>query len=61
MKTNKIKKRLNSFEERSFYSISKFILSSFILILFFYISPIIINIADKILKMKNLQMIQKKF
>jgi len=47
MKTNKIKKRLNSFEERSFYSISKFILSSFILILFFYISPIIINIADK--------------
>ena len=47
MKTKLKKKVLNFSKERSIYSISKFFLSAFIVISFFYTAPLIINFAKK--------------
>ena len=47
MKTKLKKKILNFSKERSIYSISKFFLSAFIVISFFYTAPLIINFAEK--------------
>ena len=45
---NKLKKDIINFSnERGIYSISKFFLSAFIIISFFYTAPIIINFAEK--------------
>ena len=43
----KIKKQSDIFEEKNFNTISRLVLSSFIVISFFYIAPIFINFADK--------------
>ena len=47
MKTKLKKKVLNFSKERSIYSISKFFLSAFIVISFFYTAPLIIIFAEK--------------
>jgi Bax protein len=47
MKKRKINKNLNIFKEKSFNTISRIFLSSFMLISFFYIAPMFINFAEK--------------
>ena len=47
MKSRKIKKNLDISKDKSLNSIPRFVLSSFIIISFFYIAPIFINFADK--------------
>ena len=47
MKIKKEKQSLKVFEEKSLSSIARIFLSSFILISFFYVLPIIINFTDK--------------
>ena len=60
MKIKKVKKDLNFFQKKYLNSISRFFLSSFILITFFYITPIIINFADKNLYNKEFTNNSKK-
>jgi Bax protein len=43
----KIKKNKYLFQEKSFNTLSRIFLSSFLIISFFYVTPIIINFADK--------------
>ena len=43
----KNKKNINNEYNKSFNAISRIILSSFVIVSFFYIAPIIINFADK--------------
>ena len=47
MNTKLKKKVLNFSKDRSIYSISKFFLSAFIVISFFYTAPLVINFAEK--------------
>ena len=50
MKIRKFKKNLNIFEKKNFNTITRFLLSSCMLVSFFYIIPIFINFAEKNLK-----------
>jgi Bax protein len=50
MKIRKFKKNLNIFEKKNFNTITRFLLSSCMLVSFFYIIPILINFAEKNLK-----------
>mgnify|MGYP003975306617 FL=1 len=50
MKIRKFKKHLNIFEKKNFNTITRFLLSSCMLVSFFYIIPILINFAEKNLK-----------
>ena len=56
----KIKKTKNIFKEKNFNIISKVFLSSFIVVSFFYIMPIIINFAEKNLNTKEFTNNSKK-
>ena len=50
MKIRKFKKHLNIFEIKNFNTITRFLLSSCMLVSFFYIIPLLINFAEKNLK-----------
>ena len=61
MKVSKDKKKdLDKFEKKSFYSISRFLLSSCIIISCFYITPILINFTEKNLNNKEFTNNSKK-
>ena len=60
MKLKKIKKKLNIFEAKSFNPIVRFFLSSLIVISFFYVTPILINFAEKNLHTKEFANNSKK-
>jgi Bax protein len=60
MKIRKKEKTLNSFEKKSVNTISRFFLSSFIVISFFYITPVFINFAEKNLNTKEFTNNSKK-
>jgi Bax protein len=57
----KNKKNTNSEYNKSFNAISRIFLSSFVIISFFYITPIFINFADKNFNNKEFKIIQKRF
>ena len=60
MKKKKVNKNFDMFKEKSFNSISRFFLSSLILVSFFYIVPIFINFAEKNLNTKEFTNNSKK-
>ena len=60
MKLKKIK-NLNFFKEKSLNNLLRIVLSSFLMISFFYVAPIFLNFAEKILIIKNSLIIQKKY
>ena len=60
MKKNKFNEKLNLFENKSLNTISRFFLSSIILICFFYVAPIFINFAEKNLNTKEFTNNSKK-
>ena len=60
MKIKKKKDLLNIFQEKSFNTISRIFLSSFIIISFFYFAPVLINFAEKNLNSKEFTNNSKK-
>ena len=56
-----MKNNQDLFEQRSKNNLLKIILSSFLTVSLFYITPIFINFADKNFIQKSLQIILKKF
>ena len=60
MKTKKIEKKSNFYLKKSVNTLSRIFLSSFIIISFFYIAPIIINFAEKNLNTKEFTNNSKK-